>query len=73
VTHHSIHQQITLKKAMIIMLRKHSVVPSLSSLTNKDQLQHEVLCGNEDALLLNPMSGHNIDERFDFDLVGAMS
>ena len=55
------------------MLRKHSVVPSLSSLTNKDQLQHEVLCGNEDALLLNPMSGHNIDERFDFDLVGAMS
>jgi hypothetical protein len=35
VTHHSIHQQITLKKAMIIMLRKLSVVPSLSSLTNK--------------------------------------
>jgi hypothetical protein len=28
---------------------------------------------NEDALLLNPMSSHSMDERFEFDSFGALS
>lgn len=32
-----------------------------------------MVCGNEDALLLNPMSSHSTDEMFEFNSFGALS